>query len=90
MRPEETQRPNPSTPFPKKEGGEESPDPLGGGVGEGLPGVREARLLTDSPWVRSLGRLELSISTEGWKFPSPPLEYASPSRLPTDAARWPA
>ena len=35
------------------------------------PGVREARLLTDSPWVRSLGRLELGIATEGWKFPAP-------------------
>ncbi len=38
------------------------------------PGVREARLLTDSPWVRSLGRLELSINTDGWKFPAPPVE----------------
>ncbi len=44
------------------------------------PGVREARLLTDSPWVRSLGRLELSISTEGWKFPAPPTDYAPPPR----------
>jgi SNF2 family DNA or RNA helicase len=44
------------------------------------PGVREARLLTDLPWVRSLGRLELSISTEGWKFPAPPTDYAAPPR----------
>ena len=42
------------------------------------PAVREARLLTDSPWVRSLGRLELSVSTEGWKFPAPPAEYQRP------------
>lgn len=48
------------------------------------PGVREARLLTDSPWVRSLGRLELSIATEGWKFPAPPIDYAPPARLATD------
>src|SRR5438477_10084095 len=41
--------------------------------------VREARLLTDSPWVRSLGRLDMSVTTEGWKFPSPPVEYTTPS-----------
>ena len=40
------------------------------------PGVREARLLSDTPWVRSLGRLELSVATEGWKFPAPPVEFA--------------
>lgn len=34
--------------------------------------VREARLLSDAPWVRSLGRLDVTVSTEGWKFPSPP------------------
>jgi SNF2 family DNA or RNA helicase len=43
--------------------------------------VREIRLLTDSPWVRSLGRLELSVATEGWKFPAPPADFASPPRL---------
>lgn len=42
------------------------------------PGIRETRLLTDTPWVRSLGRLELTISTEGWKFPAPPTEYSRP------------
>jgi SNF2 family DNA or RNA helicase len=46
--------------------------------------VREARLLTDAPWVRSLGRLELSVSTEGWKFPAPPPEYAPPPRVASD------
>ena len=49
-----------------------------------MPGVREARLLTDSPWVRSIGRLELNVSTEGWKFPAPPVDYAPPARLATD------
>lgn len=44
------------------------------------PGVREIRLLTDSPWVRSLGRLELSIGTEGWKFPAPPADFVPPPR----------
>ncbi|HXG09686.1 MAG TPA: DEAD/DEAH box helicase [Gemmataceae bacterium] len=34
--------------------------------------VRTARLLHDPPWVRSLGKLTMSVSTEGWRFPAPP------------------
>ncbi|MFO0800885.1 MAG: DEAD/DEAH box helicase [Gemmataceae bacterium] len=49
-------------------------------------GVREARLLTDSPWVRSAGSLALSVTTEGWKFPAPPTEYSPPPRLPSEPA----
>ena len=46
-------------------------------------GVREARLLADAaPWVRSVGRLDLTVSTEGWKFPAPPVEHAPPPRPP--------
>ena len=41
-------------------------------------GVREGRLLTQAPWVRSLGRLDLTVSTEGWKFPAPPPEFDRP------------
>ena len=57
------------------------------------PSVREARLLTDPPWVRSLGRLELSVTTEGWKFPAPPLEYAPAPAKPApeasaDTSHW--
>src|SRR5262245_56986774 len=36
--------------------------------------VREARLLNSSPWVRSLGKLPMHVSTEGWRFPAPPSE----------------
>jgi SNF2 family DNA or RNA helicase len=36
--------------------------------------VKEARLLTDAPWVRSLGKLTLEVKTEGWRFPVPPSE----------------
>ena len=36
-----------------------------------IPTVREAKLLAESPWVRSVGSLELRVTTEGWKFPSP-------------------
>jgi SNF2 family DNA or RNA helicase len=43
-------------------------------------GVREARLLAESPWVRTLGRLELYVTTEGWRFPAPPADYAPPPR----------
>src|SRR5262249_1473260 len=38
-------------------------------------------LLNTPPWVRSLGKLSLPISTEGWKFPAPPLENL-PARKP--------
>jgi SNF2 family DNA or RNA helicase len=37
-------------------------------------GVREARLLSEPPWVRSLGKLALEVATEGWRFPAPPAE----------------
>jgi SNF2 family DNA or RNA helicase len=40
--------------------------------------VREARLLNDAPWVRSLGKLGFDITTEGWKFPAPPVDGAPP------------
>ncbi|MCI0700162.1 MAG: SNF2-related protein [Planctomycetia bacterium] len=46
--------------------------------------VRETRLLTESPWVKTLGRLELYVTTEGWKFPAPPANYASPPRAITE------
>ncbi len=39
-----------------------------------VPGVREARLLTDAPWCRTIGSLELRVSTEGWRFPAPPVD----------------
>jgi SNF2 family DNA or RNA helicase len=35
-------------------------------------GVRQARLLTEPPWVRSLARLGMNVSTQGWRFPTPP------------------
>lgn len=42
--------------------------------------VRDARLLNDPPWVRSLGKLSMEVSTEGWRFPTPgePLMPAKP------------
>jgi len=35
-------------------------------------------LLTQAPWVRSIGKLEMTVQTEGWKFPSPPPELDRP------------
>lgn len=49
-------------------------------------GVREARLLTERPWVRSLGRLSMDVSTQGWRFPSPPEESEDRGRQ-TDGKR---
>src|SRR5262245_13061481 len=31
--------------------------------------VREALLLDKAPWTRSLGKLALDVTTQGWKFP---------------------
>src|SRR5262249_9087249 len=36
--------------------------------------VREARLLREAPWVRTLGKLPMEVATEGWKFPTPMLD----------------
>jgi SNF2 family DNA or RNA helicase len=47
-----------------------------------LPSVKEARLLTHAPWVRSGNKLDLGISTEGWKFPAPPAELDTAPRSP--------
>jgi SNF2 family DNA or RNA helicase len=40
--------------------------------------VREARLLTSVPWVRTLGKLTIPVTTHGWRFPTPPDPLASP------------
>jgi SNF2 family DNA or RNA helicase len=40
--------------------------------------LREARLLTAAPWVRSLGKLTLEVTTEGWRFPVPPRDEPAP------------
>ena len=34
-------------------------------------GSREVRLLNDRPWVRTVGKLGMEVSTEGWRFPAP-------------------
>src|SRR5262245_56411783 len=43
--------------------------------------VREPRLLTSAPWARSLGKLTLEVTTQGWRFPTPP-ESLQPADLP--------
>ncbi len=32
--------------------------------------VREAKLLQDPPWIRSLGKLSMEVQTDGWRFPA--------------------
>lgn len=56
--------------------------------------VREARLLNDSPWIRSLGKLTLEVTTEGWRFPTPadtppPAAKPRPARPEAPAAAEP-
>jgi SNF2 family DNA or RNA helicase len=40
-------------------------------------GVREIALLSKAPWVRSLGKLSLEVTTQGWRLP-PPVALAPP------------
>src|SRR5262245_13138519 len=47
------------------------------------PQQSAARLLTDRPWIRSLGKLNFTVSTEGWKFPVPPGEATLPPAVRT-------
>lgn len=60
-----------------------------------VPSSREARLLSDPPWVRGVGPLELCVQTDGWKFPAPPTDVAPcPSgphgaRDERNSNRWP-
>src|SRR5688572_8398707 len=35
-------------------------------------GVRASSLLNSPPWVRSLGKLLIDVTTQGWRFPLPP------------------
>jgi SNF2 family DNA or RNA helicase len=39
--------------------------------------VRQGALLNSPPWVRSLGKLSLEVTTQGWRFPTPPDQAAS-------------
>src|SRR5262249_5872069 len=34
--------------------------------------VRQVGLLSSPPWVRSLGKLQMDVSSQGWRFPLPP------------------
>src|ERR1700730_17526360 len=33
--------------------------------------VRAVPLLTNAPWVRTLGKLAMEVTTQGWRFPTP-------------------
>ena len=77
---------NPSPPSPLPASGARGVKSSGGGWRAGLRQrpevngastdnfslqVREAQLLTDTPWVRSFGKLSMEIATQGWRFPVP-------------------
>jgi SNF2 family DNA or RNA helicase len=42
--------------------------------------VRQAALLTSAPWVRNLGKLNMEVTTQGWKFPVPPDQQSLPGK----------
>ncbi len=50
-------------------------------------GVREARLLSDAPWVRTLAKLDMEVKTEGWRFPTPRDELVTTSKMLDSPAR---
>lgn len=41
-------------------------------AGLGLMGTRSVRLLDETPWVRTLGKLTWEVRCDGWRFPTPP------------------
>jgi SNF2 family DNA or RNA helicase len=55
---------------------------LYGPEAEWTVGIKEARLLTSTPWVRSLGPMRFTVKTEGWKFPVPRGEMTGPPPKP--------
>ncbi len=46
--------------------------------------VKEARLLSHTPWVRPLGKLDMTVQTDGWKFPTPAVEYTTTAKEPRE------
>ncbi len=57
--------------------------------------VREVPLVNQPPWVRTLGKLTVDVSTQGWRFPSPneplppvePNEAVDQAKPPTEQAK---
>jgi SNF2 family DNA or RNA helicase len=41
--------------------------------------ARSAALLTSPPWVRSLGKLHMEVTTQGWRFPLPAEQRPAPA-----------
>ncbi len=42
--------------------------------------VRQATLLNSPPWIRPLGKLGMDVTTQGWRFPTPPDQIASATK----------
>jgi SNF2 family DNA or RNA helicase len=45
--------------------------------------VRDIPLLNATPWIRTLGKLTVEVSTQGWRFPSP-TDLANPPAVPEE------
>ncbi len=51
--------------------------------------VRQAPLLTSTPWTRTLGKVGLEVSTQGWRFPTPGEALTPPKPFEPPAAPKP-
>jgi len=51
--------------------------------------VREVPLVAGAPWIRSLGKLSLEVTTKGWCFPTP-IDALRPAQEPTETEIAPA
>jgi SNF2 family DNA or RNA helicase len=49
-------------------------------------GVRQAALLNSTPWIRSVGKVTLDVTTQGWRFPLPPDQETLAHSLPAGEA----
>src|SRR5687768_2912568 len=44
--------------------------------------TRDVGLLNTTPWVRTLGKLQIDVTTHGWRFPTPEELTCSPAPQP--------
>jgi SNF2 family DNA or RNA helicase len=50
------------------------------------PSIRTAGMLSQAPWIRSLGTVPLHVSSHGWRFPLPPDQVLVPRPEPVSKA----
>ena len=54
------------------------------------PSVRSVPVLASKPWVRGLGPLQMTVQTQGWRFPLPadlpPTQSKAPAKITAEKA----